>query len=184
MKKNASCGSDSISGRVLFDVFQSIQQVLLHRINLSLCSVTYPNIFKQTKIIPLVKPGKDPMDPKSFRPISNVCAIGKQLELAFFGQISKFLKSTNQINPNQHGGRKGHSTTTCVVELISSINRGLNNKLKVGMIAVDLSAAFDLCDHKILLEKIRLLNLGENAVKWIKSFLENRFQFVEINGTR
>ena len=92
MKKNAACGSDSISGRVLFDIYQAIQQTLLHLINLSLCLGCYPNIFKQTKIIPQVKMGKDPMDPKSYRPISNLCAIGKQLELAFFGQISSFLK--------------------------------------------------------------------------------------------
>ena len=70
------------------------------------------------------------------------------------------------------------------MELISSINKGIDNKLKVGLVAVDMSAAFDLCDHKILLEKIRLLKVGKDALAFITSFLENRFQFVEINGTR
>ena len=123
--------------------------------------------------------GKDPKEAKSYRPVSNLCAIGKIIELAFFGQISKFLNSTKQINRNQHGGRKGHSTTTCVVELMSSITKGLNEKLKVGMVAVDLSAAFDLCDHQILLQKNILLKLRSQAVNSMKSFLEERYQFVK-----
>ena len=184
MKKNAACGSDSISGKVLFDIFEPIQQILLHLINLSLCAGIYPEMFKQTKIIPLAKAGKDPLDVKSYRPISNLCAIGKQLELAFFGQVTAFLTTTNQVNARHHGGRKGHSTTTCVVELLSSINEGINDKLKVGMIAVDMSAAFDLCNHGILLQKIRMLKLGDDALAWITSFLGDRYQFVEINGTR
>ena len=183
-EKNAGSGSDSISGRILGDIYPAIQQVLLHLINLSLCSGQYPKRFKETKIIPQVKQGKDPLDAKSYRPIANLCSIGKHIELAFFEQVTAFLTSTNQINKNQHGGRKGHSTTTCVVELVSSIQQGLDDKLKVGMVIVDLSAAYDLCNHKILLQKIRLLKLGNEAEKWITSFLEDRHQFVEINGTR
>ena len=140
MKKNAASGADSISGRVLGDVYPSIQQVLLHLINLSLCSGHYPERFKETKIIPQVKQGKDPLEAKSYRPIANLCAIGKQIEQAFFGQVTTFLNETQQINDNQHGGRKGHSTTTCLVELVGSIQEGIDHKLKVGVVAVDLSA--------------------------------------------
>ena len=60
------------------------------------------------------------------------------MDLAFSYQITKFFNDSSKINPNQHGGRKGHSTE--VVELMSSIYDGLDEKLKVGMMAIDLSA--------------------------------------------
>ena len=54
-KKNAASGSDSITGKVLNDLYPSIQRILLHLINLSLSLGKYPDVFKETKIIPLLK---------------------------------------------------------------------------------------------------------------------------------
>ena len=71
-----------------------------------------------------------------------------------------------------------------MVELVGSIQEGRDHKLKVGIVPVDLSAAYDLCNHDILLQKMRLLRLGSDADKWTTSFLKDRYQFVEINGIR
>ena len=121
----------------------------------------YPRIFKNTKIIPQLKPGKKTTLCESFRPVSNLCVIGKLLEKAVFGQIRRFITETNQINPDHHGGRSQHSTTTCIVEMMEKINEALEAKLKVALLAVDLSAAYDLCQHDIIIQKCRLLSMGK-----------------------
>jgi hypothetical protein len=41
---------------------------------------------------------------------------------------------------------------------------------------IDLSAAFDMVDHGILLEKLKLMGLESNAVKWMESYLTGRSQ--------
>ena len=41
----------------------------------------------------------------------------------------------------------------------------------VGVLFIDQPAAFDLCDHKILLQKLRLMGLDESALSWVGSYL-------------
>ena len=45
---------------------------------------------------------------------------------------------------------------------------------------LDLSAAFDLVDHSILLRKLKLYNLSEKSVDLIKSYLSGRKQVVQV----
>ena len=184
MKKTAAAGYDEISGKVLNDLYGSIKRILLHAINLSLASGTYPDIFKITKLIPLLKKGKDPLQAASYRPISNLCSLGKIFEEAFFNQTSKHINMSGLINKDQHGGRGAHSTTSCLTELWEEAKKATENKDKASITAIDLSAAYDLCCHSLLLEKCRLLKIGKNATNCLHSFLENRKRYVELDGSK
>ena len=46
---------------------------------------------------------------------------------------------------------------------------------------IDLSAAFDLVDPSVLCKKLEIYGLDHNAIQWIKSYMENRFQAVWID---
>ena len=48
---------------------------------------------------------------------------------------------------------------------------------------MDLSAAFDIVDHPLLLEKLQLYGFAENSVNLIDSYLSGRHQTVYIEGT-
>ena len=41
----------------------------------------------------------------------------------------------------------------------------------VGVMMVDLSAAFDMVDYDILLQKLQLFGLDSMAISWMKSYL-------------
>ena len=49
---------------------------------------------------------------------------------------------------------------------------------------MDLSSAYDLVDHKLLLEKCRHLAMGTLTLKWIESYLKDRYHYVEVNGVK
>ena len=51
------------------------------------------------------------------------------------------------------------------------------------MVMLDLQKAFDTVQHDILLQKLRALGFDSASVQWIRSYLENRLQMVDINGT-
>ena len=52
-----------------------------------------------------------------------------------------------------------------------------------GVCMVDMSAAFDVVDTGILLEKLKLYGLDRNAIQWTWSYLSYRSQAVYIEGS-
>ena len=51
------------------------------------------------------------------------------------------------------------------------------------LVLLDLSAAFDTVDHKILIHRLQsLLGSGGSALQWFRSYLRGRSQQVTING--
>ena len=50
------------------------------------------------------------------------------------------------------------------------------------ILALDQSAAYDMVDHEILINKMRLIGMNVNAINWMKSYLSNRRQCVEVDG--
>ena len=60
--------------------------------------------------------------------------------------------------------------------------RAVDGGEMAGAMMLDLSAAFDMVDHGILLEKLKLLGLESKAVMWMKSYLTGRSQSVCIDG--
>ena len=182
MKRNASAGSDDISGIILYDIYQSIKRVLLHLINLSMCLGIFPKIFKLTKITPILKPGKNSLEPSSYRPVANLCSMAKLLECSVMDQVRNHLNKNNFYNKNQHGSRASHSTTTCVTELLEDNNEAMEKGYLTAITAIDMSAAFDLVDHPTLIQKCRLALVGQPTLNWITSFLHDRTQMVNVNG--
>ena len=51
------------------------------------------------------------------------------------------------------------------------------------MILIDLQKAFDTIDHEIFLKKIRCLGFSESAIRWYKSYLDDRYFVVNVEGT-
>ena len=51
-----------------------------------------------------------------------------------------------------------------------------------GVCMLDMSAAFDVVNHSILLSKLELYGFEENTLKWMKNYLSDRRQAVYIDG--
>ena len=57
-------------------------------------------------------------------------------------------------------------------------------KGSVTFLLLDLSAAFETLDNCILLSRLsRRFGIGGNALEWFRSYLGDRTQFVNINGS-
>jgi len=70
-----------------------------------------------------------------------------------------------------------HATYT----LINGILQAWNSKLQVVGIFCDLAKAFNCVNHYILIEKLKYYGVNETGIDWIKSYLHNRRQRIDIN---
>ena len=61
---------------------------------------------------------------------------------------------------------------------VESVDRGD----MAGVMMLDLSAAFDLVDHQLLLQKLELMGFDQQAVVWMWSYLTSRSQCVYVDG--
>ena len=61
--------------------------------------------------------------------------------------------------------------------------REIDDTMIVGAVLLDFSAAFDIIDHSLLLEKRMCYGFRPPAMLWIKSYLSNRTQRVFFNGS-
>ena len=76
-----------------------------------------------------------------------------------------------------------HSTETALLKITNDILLNQNKQCSTALIAIDLSAAFDLVNHSILLERQNAYyGISGTALKWFRSYLSGRTQRVVING--
>ena len=81
------------------------------------------------------------------------------------------------------GYRKNRSTETAILQMYDRWVRGAGQGNISGIVFLDLSAAFDLVDSKILIEKLKIYGLKEDFISWISCYLSERKQAVWIDHT-
>ena len=138
-----------------------------------------PRLWRQTRVVALLKPGKDPSSPKSFRPISLLCHLYKRLIL---NRLSPVIEHV--LIPEQAGFRPGKYCTAQVLNLTQHIEDGFETGKITGIVLVDLSAAYDTVNHRRLLEKVYNMTRDYRLMCLIRTLLENRRFFVELGGKR
>ena len=155
LKGNRSCGNDFIDGFSIKLAAPIIEDILLHIVNLSINESKYPQFWKMSKINPHFKKG-DRTNGENYRPVSDIIFVSKIAEAAVFEQVYHHFTENDLWHPNHHGFRPGHSTVTALAQLQSIWIEASEQKRFTAALLLDLSAAFDVVDHAILLDKLKL----------------------------
>ena len=76
-----------------------------------------------------------------------------------------------------------HSTETALLKITNDILMNQNEQCSTALVSIDLSAAFYLVNHFILLERLyTYCGISGTALEWFRSYLSCRMQSVVING--
>eukprot|EP00057_Strongylocentrotus_purpuratus_P005102 XP_003730216.1 PREDICTED: RNA-directed DNA polymerase from mobile element jockey-like [Strongylocentrotus purpuratus] len=141
-----------------------------------------PKIWQKARVIAILKPGKDPNEAKSYRPISLLCHLFNLFERLILNRLGPVTEQ--HLIPEQAGFRPGRSCTGQVLNLTQHIEDGFEKNEPTGVVFVDLTAAYDTVNHRILLDKLYTMTKDSHLTKLIQMLLENRRFYVELNGKR
>ena len=121
-------------------------------INKSIEEGTVLKCWKEVIVLPVQKNHNLGTYLTNYRPISNLTFFSKLLEKVILNQLWNQLKTNNLLPNYQSAYRANHSTETVILYLCDNILQSMGKNINTAMVALDLSAAFDTVNHKILLE--------------------------------
>lgn len=139
-----------------------------------------PSSWKEAVIIPIVKPGKDPANPTSYRPIALTSHIGKIMEKMITERMTYYIESRGMFSPYQSGFRKGRGTMDPVICLETEIRKAQVNKESIMAVFFDVEKAYDMVWKEGLMIKLDKMGIGGRTFNWIRSFLFERYIQVKI----
>ena len=143
-----------------------------------------PQINRLNFVAPLLKPGKPPEDPASYRPVSLTEVWIRLYERVLKRHIVEHLEEINFISKYQHGFVPGKSTFTNLLENQERILEALEEGAPmVHGIYLDLKRAFDRCPFKLLIMRLKKAGITGKLLKYIYNFLRNRTFRVIANGS-
>jgi hypothetical protein len=102
----------------------------------------FPSAWKNARVVSILKPGKDPALPSSYRPISLLGTVGKLFE------------------------------KNLLARLVERVNRNFDERRLTGAVFLDVDKAFNTVWVKGRLYKLTVLNVPSYLVKNISSFLD------------
>ena len=181
MKNSKSAGFDDINMHLIKKVIHSIAVPLVHIVNLSMCTGSVPNKMKIGRIVPVYKIGDRHLF-SNHRPITLLPCFSKILEKILYNRIANHINKNTLLTNAQYGFRSNHSCELALIELHDVLLNNIHNNFHSLGIFLDLSKAFDLIDHNILLYKLPYFGIRGVALDWFNSYLQNRSQYTRYNN--
>ena len=179
LKNGKAIGLDGIFTEELKHFSQQAKKWLLELFNRWVEINRIPKIWQKSCVIALLKPGKGLSLPKSFRPISLLCHSYKLFERLLLGRLTPVVEP--KIIPQQAGFREGKSTIGQLLNLTQHIEDGFEKRLVTGAVFVDLSAAYDTVNHRILMTKIHQMTDDKAMTTLLGTLPKNRMFYVALN---
>ena len=172
LKNGKATGLDHILTEELKHFGPKALNWLFQLYNNCIFTMKIPKIWLRSRVIALLKPGKDPALAKSYCPKSLLSHSFKLMERLLLNRLSLFVEE--HLIDQQDGFRLGKSTTGQLLILTQYIEDGLQEKKITGAVFVDLTAAYDTVNHRRLPTKILKMTKDPLLTKLLGIMLRNR----------
>ena len=137
ISNNMSTGVDGVPIRFLKMAIKTSSRILYFIINLSIHTLNVPLGWKICVLTPLYKDGIR-NDPCNYGPFAILPTARKLLEHTIHSQMSGYFEEHEILSKAQFGLRKGHSTSTCVLNLLNDVYLNMDKGWYTGVVFLDL----------------------------------------------
>jgi hypothetical protein len=173
LRVKASPGIDCITGGMLRKAWPAVNQIVAAILSEALNKGLFPECWKPGKMIILTKPGdKRKSDPKAYRPITLLPAIGKLFERILATRIESHLDRNSPLSDKQYGFRRRLSTSDAIHHVKTTALR-LPGKYVVGVL-LDITGAFDHAWWPKIIEALKSRGVPADIIAVIASYFHDR----------
>ena len=152
LKNKKTAGIDNVLVEQLKNLGPRAHRWLHSMLNVSFTENRIPKVWRKSKIIAILKPGKDIVISKSYRPISLLCHMYKLYERLILNRIAPSVD--RHLTKDQAGFRPGNSCCSQLLNLTQHIEDGYQRDMITDAAVVDLSASYDTVNHRLLIQKL------------------------------
>ena len=176
--------SKSSSGNIPTKVLKGSVKIYCNQLtdcfNTSVCNYTFPGTLKLGDIAPIFKDGER-TNKTNYRPVCVLPPLSKVFERILCEQIYPYMQ--NKLSEYLCGFRKGYNTQYALIKLLEDWRKHLDNKQIVGVIACDLSKAFDTLPHDLLIAKLEAYGFGKPSLRFLFDYLNDRKQRCKVGSS-
>lgn len=126
----------------------------------------------------------EPKEISQTRPISNNNIMTKLLTSICNSQIRRFIDKNNLLSNFQSGFRNDHSCNTALIRVSEDIRTNIAQGDVTILVLLDIRSAYASVSHELLFRILEINGFTSNAISWIKCFLRNKKQCVDVSGKR
>lgn len=174
LKAGKAMGFDEVDNEMIRHLPENKLRELLGIINCSWRLGSLPAIWKLALIVAILKSGKSPFFPTSYRPISLLSCTGKVAEHLVNDRLYWLLESRDLLRRTACAFRKGRGTIDQLCRLENTVRAGLVSKKVVVAVFFDLTRAFDSVHPQALLFKLACCGIKGRLLSWLADFLSGR----------
>ena len=143
---------------------------------------SFPSTWRKATVIPISKPGKDPLNPNNYRPIALTSCLCKVMERMVNNRLVWYLEVNEILTKFQAGFRKNRSANDQLVRFESLLRDAFINKDHVVSIFFDLEKAYDTA-WKHGVKDMHESGLQGHLPVFVENFMRDREFNVRIGTT-
>ena len=176
-------GPDGLPAAVWRELWPIVKDDVTDLFRSSIKDSYLPHQWRQAKIVPLRKPGKENYAiAKAWRPISLLSTLGKVLEAVIAERIS-FLAEEHGLLPQNHfGARRRRSAEQALLLLQNKITETWRNKRVLSLISFDVKGAYNGVHKERLQQRLIARRIPQVITNWVAAFCSNRSASIIVNG--
>uniref|UniRef100_A0AC34RQX6 Reverse transcriptase domain-containing protein n=1 Tax=Panagrolaimus sp. JU765 TaxID=591449 RepID=A0AC34RQX6_9BILA len=178
----ANSSIDGIPNVILRNCCSAIAQPVTMLFNSIIQNEVIPDEMKTSIMIPIHKKGSKHIL-TNWRGINLQSSMAKLLDKYLNKIFMEHVEKNNIIPRQQHGFTKNKSVTTNLLEALELITKTMDQNKPSYCVYFDISKAFDLVDHGLLLNKLYNDDIDPKLFKLLEQFINGRKFKVKINNT-
>lgn len=180
--RNSSPGPDGIYNVFLKELPTNAIEYLTRLFNEIITTGEFPDKWRESIVIPILKPNKDPTNPNNYRPISLTSTLCKLLEKIVSRRLNWYLQYYNNISPFQSGFRRNRSTTDHLVNIHSDICDAFITDQHLVTVSLDVEKAYDMVWRDRIIKILHEMGIDGQILIFITQFMKNRSLQVKFNN--